>query len=325
MRSYFFEWLSGFRPPPYTALAHFAGNLATCVEAGVSLDQGAARALKSLESTALADKVPHVQQSLNNGEPLGTAMSVMEGRIPDFFGAMITAGEQSGKLDDALRYLERHCLLLTGPSRAAQRTWLLPAAILVAGSITTAAILVVASGFTTALRYILAAGYNYGLLVAIVLFARTPYARPSVDRLLLMTPLIGPVVRDLAMNRFFHCLSMLYAAGAHRVEEMLQVSAKAAGNRALIEDLQRVIGKIVASASIPEAFRAGKYFTRTELDWIDAGDLAGTLEKSFDRIAEDAGERATLRLVCFQQISIRITMALVVLSIASTIAMALSV
>ena len=121
--------------PPYRELAQFAGNLATCLEAGVGLEQGIESSGRALSSTRLGNAVRDVQDSVHQGNELSAALAAAKAPWPPFLIPFVKAGEQSGRLDYALRYLEQHCRLLDGPARALQRVCLLPLGIVLTGNV----------------------------------------------------------------------------------------------------------------------------------------------------------------------------------------------
>ena len=53
---------------------------------------------------------------------------------PRFYLPILAAGEQAGRTDESLRFLERHCKLLAGPAHAVRNAWLFPLVILLLGT-----------------------------------------------------------------------------------------------------------------------------------------------------------------------------------------------
>ena len=132
-------------------------------------------------------------------------------------------------------------------------------------------------------------------------------------------PVIGSVARDIAANRFFQAFAMLYAAAGQRVENMIRVAASTVKNRTLQTDLLDVAKQVEQGASLPEAFGTSRYVSREQRNEIESGDVSGTLERSFERISNDAGKRLKFRLQAFEQIFFRI----MTFAVASSIAMTL--
>ena len=152
---------------------------------------------------------------------------------------------------------------------------------------------------------------------AIILLA--PFFRPLVDPLKLLVPIVGAAERELAVNRFFCVLAMVYATGGQRVESMIRLASRTVANVAIRRDLLRAARSIELGASIPQAFRQTTTLRQEEQDLIAGGDLSGTLGLSFGRISSMAGESLKVRLELFTYVAVRVTMAVVVYSIAFTV------
>ena len=67
---------------------------------------------------------------------------------------------------------------------------------------------------------------------------------------------------------------------------------------------------------MPQAFEETRYVTSSEKEVIASGDLSGTLERAFERIAFETGEQLTFRMEMITLIATRITTGLVIYMIA---------
>ena len=171
---------------------------------------------------------------------LAQSLEVAQGELPPFVLPVLRCGERSGRLDQSLRYLERHCAMLEGPSRMMRNTWLAPLTILAAGSVilTVAHALLASPG--AALRFAFHEITQYATAgVAAWFFFCTPQGGKLMDHVRLALPVLGPVERDLALNRFFHALGMLYSTSGIRVEAMIREAAESVDNRVARADVLR--------------------------------------------------------------------------------------
>lgn len=85
-------------------------------------------------------------------------------------------------------------------------------------------------------------------------------------------------------------------------------------------DLLTVVGNIERGETIRDAFRKSPHLLPHKQDLIESGELSGTLERSFKRIAVDAAEKLRFRLGIFQQIFTKLMGGFVVCSILMTLA-----
>ncbi len=121
--------------PPYKKLAGFSFGLATCAESSADLVRGLELCLKPMRGTAIGGRWSGAVDAVRRGSSLADALGPAEELLPPFFLPVIQAGEQSGRLGEALRFLEKHCNLLAGPALALRNVWLFPVVILMFGSV----------------------------------------------------------------------------------------------------------------------------------------------------------------------------------------------
>lgn len=311
--------MSSVLSPPYDKLAQFAGNLATCLEAGVGIEQSLKTASRSLGGTRLAPALQVSLTRVKRGTSLAEALAAIEWGLPTFFVPMVQAGEQTGRTDEALRHLERHCRLLVAPSNALRNVWLIPLALMLFGTMIQVAAHVLFMPWTTTLAFVFSSLTSYAMLAVLAFVVVSSPAKPIIDQLKLLLPIVYDVERESAVSHFFHALAMLYAAGGRRVESMINFSARTVSNEAIRKDLLTVVGRIEQSDTTTEAFRKSQYLLQHEQDLIESGELSGTLERSFERIAVDAAEKLRFRLGIFQVIFTRIMAGFVFCSIAMTL------
>ena len=76
-----------------------------------------------------------VADCVRRGESLTSALTSSCHGLPPFFVPVIEAGEVTGRVDDSLRFLETHCRLLAHPAAAMRNVWLVPLAVIVAGTV----------------------------------------------------------------------------------------------------------------------------------------------------------------------------------------------
>lgn len=307
------------RGQPYRLLAQFAHDLRTCCRSGVDIVRGLELCLKAFRKTAIGARWTGAVEEVRGGSSLANALRGAADLLPPFYLPVIKAGEQSGRLEEALEFLENHCKLLAGPASALRNLWLYPLAIMVGGSLIQVLLYLLMASPMQALSQVFSELFGYLQLVAIVAVVMLTPVRYFVDQLRLSLPWIGALEREIALHRFFRVLALLYSVGGHRVEVMIRTAAETVTNSAARLELLKAARAIEAGDSIPEAFRHVSVLTDGEQATIEVGDLSGTLEKAFDRISDDTGASMIAKLDFIQPILVRIVMSVVILSIASTV------
>jgi type IV pilus assembly protein PilC len=308
------------RKIPLEELSRFAGNLGTCLEAGIRVPQSLRTCTRS-SSTALLPRIAEAAaQRAGSGMELSDALEPHQRHFPPFFIPMIRCGERVGRLDEALRYLEEHCRLLGPPSRMMRNTWLYPLVIVLFGSLVKALAYLFLAPISQTFSYVIDTLFNYGILAVVVwFFLAVPEAKRILDHLKLFLPVIGPVERELALNRFFHSFNMLHSTSGMRVEAMIRLAAQAIGNAVVRDDVLRAAAVVEAKGTITEAFAVPKTITVEQQATIGAGEQAGKLEDALAALSRATAESVRARLKVFQEVFFRIVMFLVTLSVAGTL------
>ncbi len=134
----------------------------------------------------------------------------------------------------------------------------------------------------------------------------------------LSLPWLGELEREIALHRFFRVLALVYSVGGIRVEAMIRTAAETVSNHAARLDLLKAANAIEAGSTTTEAFRTVSLLSENEKISIDVGEMSGTLELAFDQISEDTGASMIAKLNLLQPFLVRIVMALVVFSLATT-------
>jgi type II secretory pathway component PulF len=197
--------------------------------------------------------------------------------------------------------------------------WLFPLCIVVAGAIINTGLTFAMGSVLEAFRFFVSelAGLLQ-LLVVVAVVALTPLRR-VFDQIRLSLPWIGELEREIAVNRFFRVMSLLYGVGNIRVEVMIRTAAKTVTNREAHSDFLKAATAIENKATIAEAFQRVTILSDDEKGTIDVGELSGTLEQAFHRIAEQSEASLMAKLAFLQPLLTRLVMAFVAFSIVTTL------
>lgn len=304
--------------PPYRKLASFSYSLATCAESSADLVRGLELCLKPMRGTAIGGRWTNAVDAIRKGSSLADALSPAAELLPPFFLPVIRAGEQSGRLGEALRFLEKHCNLLAGPALALRNVWLFPVVILMFGSVMQFILQLILGSVGEAFSVLLAELLGWLQLALVVAIVMLTPVRYFFDQLRLSLPVIGPLEREIALHRFFRVLALVYSVGEHRVEVMIRTAAETVSNNAARLELLKAANAVEQQATIPDAFRRVSVVTPDEQATIETGEMSGTLELAFDRISQETGERMIAKLRIVEMVLVRIVTALVIFSIAMT-------
>src|SRR4030081_970949 len=247
----------GRKVPPKT-LAVFTRQFSVMIDAGLPLVQCLEILANQQEHKSFQKILLQVRQDVEAGSTLADAMRRHPKAFNNLYVNMVAAGEAGGILDTILQRLSvfiEKAVKLASQGRAAL---IYPVAVIVIACIVVAVILLkviptFAALFTSLgaelpfpTRVVIAASnflarYFIFIVIAIVaaIFAFQRYyatyrGRRVVDGFVLKLPVLGSIMRKIAVARFCRTLATLTSSGVP-ILEALDITARTAGN-ALIED-----------------------------------------------------------------------------------------
>jgi type IV pilus assembly protein PilC len=290
-------------------LAIFTRQFSVMIDAGLPLVQcleilGSQQDYKPFHKIILA-----VRQDVEGGQSLAEAMRKHSKAFDDLYVNMVAAGEAGGILDTILRrlstYIEK-AVKLTGQVKTAM---IYPisvigiAAIVVAiilwKVIPTFAALFAALGAQLPLptRMVIAASNflaNYIVFIVPLTMAafyalRRYYAtykgRRVIDGIILKLPVLGDIMRKIAVARFCQTLATLISSGVP-ILDGLEITAKTAGNSVIEDAIMAVRKAVEAGRTIADPLAESKIFPPMVVQMIGVGEQTGALDAMLNKIAE---------------------------------------
>ncbi len=116
-------------------------------------------------------------------------------------------------------------------------------------------------------------------------YYKTKNGRKTVDRLLLKIPVLGNVLRKIAVARFSRTLSTLITSGVP-ILEGLAITAKTAGNAIIEEALMETRTSIEQGKTIVEPLRESAVFPIMVTQMVGVGEQTGALDTMLTKVAE---------------------------------------
>ncbi|NNE00518.1 MAG: hypothetical protein HKN47_24650 [Pirellulaceae bacterium] len=310
--------IHALKPTDYRNLARFADDLRTWYCSGSDTARGLEMCVKSVRTTAFGKRWATASDRVREGASLTDALSNASDYLPEFFLPVIDAGEKAGRLDDALAFVANHCRLLAGPASAIRNVWLYPLAIMIFGSLLKIFIFLAMGSLSGAFSMLIGELFSWLQLAVVVMILIATPARYYFEQLCLQFPIIGQLQREIAMNRFFRTMALVYGVGGHRVEMMIHTAAKAVSNTAIRAELLKAADGIEQKQGVTEAFRVVDPISDEEKSTIEIGEMSGKLEQAFDAIADKAEASMLPKLRTIQSLSTKVLMYAVMMSLAGT-------
>lgn len=290
-------------------MAAFVRELGTALDAGLPLvlalramgRQGRGERQRAMIGS-LIDRVEH-------GDSLSDALAGSAGQFPELLVNLVRAGEASGKLPAVLRQaadlMDKDVKLRRSILAATLYPMILGALLIVAVTVVVTVIvprvMEAIAGQGVALPWptrvvqgvaLFMAHYWWlvgaGVLAGLVLLHRAwrePESRMWIDRRLLAVPVLGRMLRDVAVARFTRTLATLIASGVPTLGA-LRITKGTLGNRAMERVVEEVIEQVTAGRTIADPMERSGYFPPMLVQIVNLGERSGRLD---EMLAQAAG------------------------------------
>ncbi len=300
--------LSFLRGIPALERALATRQLATLVSAGIPLVEALTALVAQSEHAGMRALLGKVRERVNEGSSLGDALQ-STGQFDTLYISMVRAGEAGGALDVVLEriadYLESQVTLANKVSSIL----IYPAVMLLfAGGVVTALVTVVLPQITGLLLSLdqelpfytvwiiaisnFARSWWWAVLLAMgagFMFFRSVIAtdrgRAIYDRLCLRLPVIGRIIRVVAIARFSRTLSTLLSSGVSIVKA-LEISQHVTRNAVISEAIHSARTSVIEGATLAAPLRASGQFPPMVITMIEVGERSGEVDAMLNRVAD---------------------------------------
>lgn len=290
-------------------LVIFSRQLATMVDSGIPLVQALDVLSEQMEKANFQAVVASLRENIETGSSLSEALSRHPRIFSTLFVNMVRAGESSGMLDDILERLADYLEKTSALQRKVKSSLVYPA-LVVSMAIVITSILVfkvvptfknifdTLGGELPLLTRMLIAFSNSArrglpfLLGGLFLFGsiftrvvRTEKGRMKLDKTMLRLPIIGVLLRKVAIARFARTLSTLVKSGVP-ILNSLEIVAKTSGNKVIEVAVNQVRTNIREGENIAEPLTRSGVFPPMVTRMVAVGEQTGELEKMLSKIAD---------------------------------------
>jgi type IV pilus assembly protein PilC len=114
---------------------------------------------------------------------------------------------------------------------------------------------------------------------------RTPQGRKAFHRLLLRLPVVGPVLRKIAVARFTRTLGTLLSSGVP-ILDALEIVAKTAGNVIVEEAIMYARARISEGKNMAQPLMETNVFPPMVVQMVGVGEQTGALDVMLNKIAD---------------------------------------
>jgi type IV pilus assembly protein PilC len=300
-------------------IAIFFRQFSVMIDAGLPLVQCLEILAANQENTAFQTTLTGVRTTVEGGSTLANAMRLFPKVFDDLTTNMIEAGETGGILDIILQRLAQYVEKAVKLKSAVKSALIYPVAVvsmavLIVGALLKWVVPIFANlfaglGVTLPLPTRIVMGLSafvgqfwwffivgaVALVVGIKQIRKDPRGKYWMDYGLLKMPIIGILLRKIAVARFTRTLGTLITSGVP-ILEGLSITARTSGNAVLEEALMKVRKAIEEGRTIVDPLRECGVFPNMVTQMIGVGEATGAMDSMLQKIAdfyEDEVDAAT--------------------------------
>ena len=291
-------------------LAVFTRQFSVMIDAGLPLVQCLEILAGQQENKMFQKVLTSTRASVEGGLTLSAAMRQHEKVFDALYVNLVEAGETGGILDTILQRLSAYIEKNVKLKRAVKSALVYPIAVIsVAASVITLLLWKVVPIFATMFaglgvtlplptRIVIGlshfVGSIFGLLLLILLIGAviglkvwygTSTGRMAIDRTLLKLPLIGILLRKIAVARFTRTLGTLISSGVP-ILEGLDITGRTAGNAVIEKALMDVRKALEGGRNLADPLRDSNVFPGMVTQMIGVGEQTGAMDAMLQKIAD---------------------------------------
>jgi type IV pilus assembly protein PilC len=290
-------------------IAIFTRQFSVMLDAGLPLVQCLEILGSQEESRTFQAIINQVRTDVESGASLAEAMRKHPKAFDNLFTNMVAAGESGGILDIILQRLSVYIEKAVKLNSQVKAALIYPVSIIVIAALVVFIILwkvipvfaQLFAGLGSEMPFLtrmvigasnFVADYFFFMIlvgvfggVAVNRWYKTPHGRKIIDTAMLKIPVVGMLLRKIAVARFCRTLGTLTASGVP-ILDGLEITAKTAGN-AVIEDAVMSVRKSVEEGkTISEPLAQTKVFPSMVVQMINVGEQTGALDQMLSKIAD---------------------------------------
>ena len=291
-------------------LAVFTRQFSVMIDAGLPLVQ-CLEILASQQENKLFQKVlTGTRAAVEGGSNLSAAMKQYPKVFDPLYSNMVEAGETGGILDTILQRLSSYIEKNVKLKAAVKSALIYPIGVLsIAGGVIVLLLWKVVPIFATLFaglgvdlplptKIVIGmsnfVGSIFGLLIVVGIVAGifglkiwygTPQGRYFLDSVILKLPVLGILMRKIAVARFTRTLGTLISSGVP-ILEGLDITAKTSGNAVVEKALFQVRRSLEEGKSLTEPLKESAVFPGMVTQMIAVGEQTGAMDAMLQKIAD---------------------------------------
>ncbi|HKW89528.1 MAG TPA: type II secretion system F family protein [Candidatus Acidoferrales bacterium] len=291
-------------------LAIFTRQFSVMIDAGLPLVQCLEILAGQQENKTFQKILTGVRGSVEGGATLSSSMKQYEKVFDPLYYNMVEAGETGGILDTILQRLSSYIEKNVKLKRAVKSAMIYPVSVLsIAAGVIALLLWKVVPIFVTLFaglgadlplptRIVIGlsnfVGSIYGLLILVFvvggaiglkLWYGTPQGKLAIDATILKLPVLGMLMRKIAVARFTRTLGTLISSGVP-ILEGLDITARTSGNAIVERAINKTRKAVEAGRSLVDPLKETEVFPGMVTQMIAVGEQTGAMDAMLQKIAD---------------------------------------
>ena len=287
----------------------FTRQFATMIDAGLPLIQCLDILAKQTENKRFASAINDIRQNVESGSTYADALKKHPRIFNDLYANMVAAGELGGILDTILNRLSKYIEKSMKLKRQVRAALVYPSTIVAVAIVVIVVLLVwvipifakmfmdfggvlplptrIVIGASNFMEHniIYIVGAAGALVFGLHRYYKTQNGRRTIDRLVLVLPIFGMLMRKIAVAKFTRTLGTLISSGVP-ILDGLDIVAKTSGNKIVEEALYETKRSISEGKTLAEPLEQTKVFPPMVVQMIAVGETTGALDAMLSKIAD---------------------------------------
>jgi type IV pilus assembly protein PilC len=287
----------------------FCRQFSTMIDAGLPIIQCLDILYSQQDNPTFKKEIKTLKDSVEGGQTMAEALKQFPKEFDDLFVNMVAAGEAGGILDVILRRLSTYMEKAAKLKKQVKSAMMYPLITLAIAVIVVIVILVfvipvfqemfadfgkelplptqivvAASDIVKSkILYIIAAIILF--IVAYKKFYSTPRGREVMDDLFLKLPIVGILIRKVAVSKFTRTMGTMMSSGV-AILDALDIVAKTAGNKTIEKSIYNVRSGISEGRTMADPLAESGVFPSMVCSMIAVGESTGALDAMLEKIAD---------------------------------------
>jgi type IV pilus assembly protein PilC len=302
--------IPGFEPKVTTRdLVIFTRQFATMIDAGLPLVQCLDILGKQQDNKTFKTILIQVKEDVESGSTFADALKKHPKAFDELYVNLVAAGEIGGILDTILNRLAAYIEKALKLKKQVKSAMTYPATIIGIAVVVISVILVFVipsfekmfrdfggelpmptqvviaiSNFIQSYIFLIIGGI-FGTIWLLKRIYKTPQGRLRMDQLALRLPIMGVLVRKVAVAKFTRTLGTMISSGVP-ILDGLDIVAKTAGNKVVENAIYQVARSISEGKTIAEPLEKSGVFPPMVCQMIAVGEQSGSIDTMLNKIAD---------------------------------------